>query len=113
MLNIKATVRFTRKIDANKRVAEIVDGEMPALGLMFEARAKERTPVITGNLKSKMVGRRSGYLTAELVNNAEYAEFVEFGTSRMEPRGMIRNAAEVMKKDGQDHLEEKLKPENL
>jgi HK97 gp10 family phage protein len=113
MLSIKAVVKFTQRIDVPKRVAELVDAEMPALALMFEARAKERTPVLTGNLKSKMIGRRSGYLAAELSNNAEYVEFVEFGTARMQPRAMMRNAGEVMQKDGQDYLEEKLKPENL
>lgn len=113
MFGISGTIKFIQKVKASARVAELVDAEMPALALMFEAEAKDRTPVQTGRLKSEMVGQRTGFLTAELSNNIAYAPYVEFGTSRTEPRAMIRNAAAAMKEKGLDYLKQKLKSEQL
>jgi HK97 gp10 family phage protein len=108
MFGITTTIKFVQKIDAGRKTAEAVDALMPALALMFESEAKRNTPVQTGRLMNAMKGQKTGYLTAELSNNVEYAPFVEFGTSRMEPRAMIRNAAETMKEKGLAFLKEKL-----
>lgn len=106
---INAFVKYTQKIKADARTAAIVDGEMGTLALMFEAEAKARTPVQTGRLKSEMIGRKTGFLTAQLSNNVEYAPYVEFGTSKMGPRAMIRQAAAAMKEKGLEYLKSKLK----
>jgi|GEM_PF-5178564 HK97 gp10 family phage protein len=103
-----STVKFVQKINAERKTAQAVDELMPALALMFETEAKRNTPVITGRLRNAMTGRRVGFLKAELANNVEYAPFVEFGTSRMEPRAMIRKAAETMKEKGLEFIKDKL-----
>lgn len=61
-------------------------------GQEFLARVRERTPVITGKLQ-----RDWGYQTkagvVEVYNIAEYAGYVEYGTEKMAPRGMLRTTA--------------------
>jgi hypothetical protein len=54
----------------------------------FLQRVKRRTPVITGNLQRSWEGEVTA---SELVvkNSADYAGWVESGTSRMEPRRML------------------------
>lgn len=56
---------------------------------------ESNTPVRTGFLKSRWNMRQSqtGF---EITNDCEYASFVEFGTSRMEPRNFITPAYESM-----------------
>jgi HK97 gp10 family phage protein len=105
---IESSVKFTQKIKMDARTAAIVDGEMGNLALMFEAEAKTRTPVLTGRLKSEMIGKKTGFLQAELRNNVEYAPYVEFGTSKMAPRAMMRQAAQAMLTKGLDYLKSKL-----
>lgn len=113
MIGITQTIKFVQKIKVDYKTAELVDKEMPALALMFESEAKTRTPVRTGRLKSEMAGKRTGFLRAELRNNVEYAPYVEFGTARMAPRAMIRNAAAAMKEKGMEYLSRKLKNTKL
>jgi hypothetical protein len=52
-------------------------------------RVKQKTPVLTGRLQAGWKGE----LTAEEIrinNDVPYAGFVEYGTDRMAPRGMLR-----------------------
>jgi HK97 gp10 family phage protein len=104
----KATVKILQKIDIERKNTQAVDNLMPALALMFEAEAKRNTPVQTGRLRSAMKGARTGFLTAELSNNVDYAVYVEFGTARMAPRAMIRRAAIMMKDKGLKFIKDKL-----
>lgn len=59
----------------------------------FVMRVKQKTPVITGKL-------RDGWLSEvkkdviEVSNTVDYAPFVEFGTHKMSPRGMLRSTVE-------------------
>lgn len=59
----------------------------------FVSRVENRTPVQSGNLRNNWVttSTQGGF---ELTNRMEYASAVEFGTSKMEPRGMIRTTLE-------------------
>ena len=54
----------------------------------FLKRVVRRTPVDTGKLQGSWVGRVDGNIYVE--NSAEYAEFVENGTPKNAPVGMIR-----------------------
>lgn len=59
----------------------------------IEAQAKEFAPVRTGFLKGSIVTRFSGQrlrlYSAQIVAEANYSTFVEFGTSRMAPRAFM------------------------
>ncbi len=101
--------QFFKKIDVERKVADVVKDNMDNLALMFEAEVKERTPVRTGRLKNSMVGEVTGAFSARVSTNVVYAPYVEYGTSRSEPRAMIRNGAESMKTKGLDFLKDKLK----
>lgn len=61
-------------------------------GQEFLSRVRERTPVLTGKLQ-----RDWGYQVkagvVEVYNIADYASFVEWGTEKMAPRGMLRTTA--------------------
>lgn len=58
-------------------------------GIEFMARVKEKTPVESGELQGAW-GFTMKAEDIEIYNVAEYAEFVENGTPKMAPRGMLR-----------------------
>lgn len=54
----------------------------------FVDRVKSRTPVITGYLKGSWASD-VGKTEILIYNTAEYASYVEYGTERLAPRGML------------------------
>jgi phage gpG-like protein len=62
-----------------------------------ETQAKELVPVDTGNLKGSITHRVDGD-AAIVGTNVEYAEHVEYGTSRMAERSYLRAAIDAMRK---------------
>ena len=59
-------------------------------GMEFKERVEARTPVgETGRLKRGW-GFQEKQNDIEIYNVVEYASYVEYGTPRMEPRGMLR-----------------------
>ncbi len=58
---------------------------------------RARTPIRTGNLVSRHKMRVEGK-NLKMWNDAEYAAYVEFGTSRMSPRAHWRPAIEHLKR---------------
>jgi len=58
-------------------------------GMEFLERVKAKTPVRTGHLQNSW-GFTETKTDIEIYNTAEYAEYVEYGTERMEPRAMLR-----------------------
>lgn len=85
MADIKeALAEMTKKL---KQVA-------PVFCDIFVERVKGRTPVITGTLRDAWKVEPAGN-TINIVNDANrdgnhYASFVEYGTYKMAPRGMLR-----------------------
>lgn len=65
-------------------------------GMEFLERVKAKTPVRTGHLQNSW-GFTEKRDDLEIYNTAEYAEYVEYGTERMEPRAMLR--ATLLEKD--------------
>lgn len=65
--------------------------------IMAEAvlRIKERTPVRSGALQDSIQAPKTldGY---EIGSDVEYFPYVEFGTSKMEPRAMVRTTLEEL-----------------
>lgn len=64
--------------------------KFPQLFLIeFLERVKRRTPVRTGKLQNGWGGTsKAGVI--EVYNTQEYAEYVENGTPKMAPKGMLR-----------------------
>jgi HK97 gp10 family phage protein len=60
----------------------------------IEATAKTAAPVDTGNLRSSIQHRPTGDLSAEVTVGAEYAMYVEFGTSKMGAQPYLLPAVE-------------------
>lgn len=55
----------------------------------FKSRVEQRTPVRTGALKGGWhIELKSTEM--ELSNTQEYMQYVEFGTPKMQPHGMVR-----------------------
>lgn len=63
----------------------------------LEARAKQIVPVDTGLLKSSIQHQRVDDLTAQVDVFAEYAGYVEFGTSRQRAQPYLIPAAESVR----------------
>jgi HK97 gp10 family phage protein len=61
--------------------------------IKIESKAKYYCPVDTGRLRSSISHRLSyDRLGAEIGTNVDYAEFVEFGTSKMDAQPYLRPA---------------------
>lgn len=59
----------------------------------FIARVRQKTPVITGKLQNGWGGNLKK-TAVEIWNTMDYAEYVEYGTHKMAPRGMLRATLE-------------------
>lgn len=109
---IKLTVDFSgalKKINQERKIAEFVDQEMKPLAGLLETEVKRETPVLTGNLRSSIIGKKVGFMQAEVGTNVNYARHVEYGTSRFEPRAMFRKGIISFKEKAQEYLSEKIK----
>lgn len=60
-------------------------------GVELLERTRARTPVRSGALKGGW-GFRNKATSIEIYNTQEYAAYVEFGTEKMAPRGMLRTS---------------------
>lgn len=59
-------------------------------GQEFKARVEARTPVGETGRLSRGWGFTTTKTDIEVFNTVEYAAYVEYGTPKMEPRGMLR-----------------------
>jgi len=88
---------------ASQEMKRMVAEELDSTGVEMEGQAREIVPVRTGYLRSTIYHQVSD-LTLELGASADYAPFVEFGTSRMSAQPFIRPAFDA----GQQKLFEAL-----
>ena len=75
-----------------KEVRHEVDQTSKVVMLQLKKRVKELTPVITGYLRSRWDLEKIGWMHYAIKNDARYAAFVENGTPKMRPRGMLKRA---------------------
>lgn len=61
------------------------DAAVRKVGFMVEADAKTNAPVRTGTLRGS-IATTTGHLEAEISATTDYADYVEYGTSRMRPQ---------------------------
>ena len=82
-----------------KRALDLCDKGMDKVGLYAEGEVKESiagrwsepASVDTGRFMSSVRGGKTGFLTAEVNSNVEYAQYLEYGTSRMGARRHFNN----------------------
>ena len=61
----------------------------PLFADIFVERVSNRTPRLSGTLADAWKAQQSGN-TINIINDTPYAAYVEYGTYKMEPRGMMR-----------------------
>jgi len=89
----KVVVKDTDLID--KFISLLDDANQYAVNnsaLQLEGEIKRRTPVQTGRLRSSMEQNETSRTSAEVFTDVDYAQYVEFGTSRQKAQAMMRSA---------------------
>lgn len=85
------TVAFDLQVrQATARINADVTAVLDMASAEFVLSVRRRTPVDTGRLQNGWMAIPTSPFSVEIVNDVPYAEHVEFGTSRMAPRGMAR-----------------------
>ena len=91
---------FIKLAKIERSIALAMDKDLADIALETEAEIKDRTPTDTGDLKNSMVARKNKFLDYEVATNLEYAPFIEYGTSRMSARAMMRRGAAAVTTKG-------------
>lgn len=80
-------------MDVFEKIQKQLDGMEQHFANEFLARVQRRTPVISGTLRDGWKAEvQPGLITIR--NEVPYAGFVEYGTSKMAPRAMLRTTIE-------------------
>jgi len=93
-------MKLIKNLAVRKEILDSLDNGIKKVIALTETAIRNRTPVKTGNLKAHIDGRRTGWAKGEVATNVEYAEFVEYGTSKFSPRSMFRLGASDIEKKG-------------
>lgn len=85
--------------DAPGKAVELIGQATMKATLDTQRMARERTPVDTGYLRSSIAvsvqpGQSAGSVVGEVTAGANYAAYVEHGTSRQRPQPFMRPAFE-------------------
>lgn len=85
-VNGRSIEQFTKDVETK------VNGFKNEFANEFTERVQVKTPVRSGTLKNgwQQTMTNAGY---ELHNYVEYATYVEFGTTKMQPTGMVATTA--------------------
>ena len=95
-------VKFIKNLATRQEIAVKLDKNIGIAIVLLETSIKNRTPVKIGNLQGSMTGRRTGWAKGEVATKTDYAEYVEYGTSRFSARSMFRTGASDIEKRGLD-----------
>ena len=93
MSNLEIDARaFLSSLDKYQEdVLEGLQKDIEKAALLLERRAKQNCPVDTGKLRASIT-TEIGNLEAEVGTNVEYAQSVEFGTSKQKAQPFMRPA---------------------
>jgi hypothetical protein len=91
---------FKKNLAVREEVRKDLDKDIKKVIPLTETAIRKRTPVRTGTLKGSITGRPTGWAKGEVATNIEYAEFVEYGTSKFSARAMFRKGANDIEKRG-------------
>lgn len=78
-------VKDNRIMQVGRELLNAAESVVAKVALDMEAEAKMSAPVDTGNLKNSIAASRIGGAAWEVIAGAEYAAYVEYGTSRGAP----------------------------
>jgi len=72
----------------------------------LKTNSEQHTPVVTGRLKAGYEIKKSTGLGNDAVtfNEVPYAVYVEYGTSKFQPRGMMRTAGVMISPDAGKYI---------
>lgn len=93
-------MKFIKNLAVRKEIVKSLDKNIKKVVALTETAIRNRTPVRTGNLKSHIDGRMTGFAKGEVATNVEYAEPVEYGTTKFSARAMFRRGASDIEKRG-------------
>ena len=91
------TVQFDVKVELDPRWRQLTQKVVQAVQIAarnVETRAKEIVPVDTGNLMNSITAKSESESEWRVSTNVDYADDVEFGTSRMKGRPYLVPALE-------------------
>lgn len=91
-------------LKAQKKVKLVVKGT----GLIIETGAKRRVPVDTGRLKSSILRTPKTDFFVTVGTNVEYAQYVEYGTSKNRKQPFLFPAAEAERQRYLDRIRKAL-----
>lgn len=84
---------YRKEVDVKLKASE--KAALTAIGAFVESEAKVRTPVDTGNLRDSITYRvNEGEKNVAIGTNAEYAQWVEKGSSRSSAQPFLTPAVE-------------------
>lgn len=115
-MRMKVTVTGTADLQRKlSRMSDNVKGRNLAAAtlagaMVIEQRAKELTPVRTGNLRrsihSQLADSRPESASAKVGTNVEYSPYVEYGTRRMSARPYLRPALDEKRAEARRVIKE-------
>tara|TARA_Y100000310_G_scaffold246224_1_gene251409 strand:+ start:5723 stop:6133 length:411 start_codon:yes stop_codon:yes gene_type:complete len=79
--------KLLQALNSSKTITKPLDNGIRRITFHYEGLVKKATPVDTGRLRSSINSQFSG-ARASVGTNVQYAQFVEYGTSKMEARHM-------------------------
>lgn len=79
------------------KIAELAGQVVRKTAFDLQARAQQIVPVDTGFLKGSITTTQTGPLSATVGTNAEYAAYVELGTTTQTPQPYLGPAAEAVR----------------
>lgn len=84
---ITGATRLTKTLASSNTVGKPIDKGIHKIALYYEGLVKRHTVVATGRLRSSVTSVINPPM-ATIGTNVQYAQFVEYGTSKMEARHM-------------------------
>ena len=83
-----------------KEISQSIADGLGRSAVFLETEIAERTPVLTGFLRSQMradgkVKRAGNTYRTSVENQVEYAQYIEYGTSTIRARAMFRKGADA------------------
>lgn len=99
-LNVKilGVEQLLRKLK-KETIKEPVDDGIRKATIWTERTVKVSTPVDTGRLRASITSTLLGQI-GRVATNVQYAQFVEYGTRKMEPRHVIEGSSVRIKGEG-------------
>lgn len=82
--------------DASAKAEAVGDQVVRSSAFRIQGAAQDRAPVDTGNLKNSIFTRTPGKGRAEVVASANYAIYVELGTSRARAQPFLGPAVDLV-----------------